>query len=138
MQKEAQKNKRLKKILGNFLLFNRFINGAKAIQCLSEREKNNIAFKGYKFINTSTASIARCGGRTCPSQIYDTEGIRVIVSTVPEVIRRWALCTGCGFPSRANLIDYIAKPKPNGYQSLHTAVRVGNNKTLAPNTARTK
>lgn len=34
----AQKRKHLKKQIANILLFNKFINGAKALQCLSEKE----------------------------------------------------------------------------------------------------
>lgn len=56
---EAQKNKRLKKIIANFLIFNRFINGAIGIQCLSEREKNNIYFNGYKFIASNGIAIPK-------------------------------------------------------------------------------
>ena len=64
------------------------------------------------------------------SQIYDTEGIRVIVSTVPECYQALGIVHGLWIPIESEFDDYIAKPKPNGYQSLHTAVRVGNNKTL--------
>ena len=50
---EAQKKKWLKKKVPNVLLFNRFINGAKAIQCLSKREHNATRFGKKKFIGTN-------------------------------------------------------------------------------------
>lgn len=40
LTKSAQNTKKLKKIAGNILLFNKFINSAKKIQYLSESEKN--------------------------------------------------------------------------------------------------
>lgn len=53
MTKQAQKVKRLKKIMGNILFFNRFMNGASAIQYLSENEKNN-SFRSFQcFISTN-------------------------------------------------------------------------------------
>lgn len=44
MTKKAQSTKRIKKKLGNLLLFNSFFNKAKAVQYLSENEKSNTNF----------------------------------------------------------------------------------------------
>lgn len=53
MTKEVQSQKRLKKIAGNLLFFNRFMRGATAIQYLSEDEKNR-AFKKFPcFVSTN-------------------------------------------------------------------------------------
>ncbi|MBQ3018173.1 MAG: glycosyltransferase family 4 protein [Clostridia bacterium] len=53
MTKEAQRAKRLKKIVGNLLYFNKFMNGAASIQYLSEDEKNR-AFKKFPcFVSTN-------------------------------------------------------------------------------------
>lgn len=48
---EAQKNKKLKKRIANLIFFNKFIYSAKALHCLSEREKKNIKFKTSKFVS---------------------------------------------------------------------------------------
>lgn len=53
LTKEAQKKKWIKKKAANFLLFNKFINGASAIQCLSQRELETTKFGKKKFIGTN-------------------------------------------------------------------------------------
>lgn len=53
LTREVQSQKKLKKMIGNILLFNRFIKGAKAIQCLSEHERGRIDFKVKTFVSTS-------------------------------------------------------------------------------------
>lgn len=53
LTKEAQKKKWLKKKVANFLLFNKFINGASAIQCLSQKELEATKFGKKKFIGTN-------------------------------------------------------------------------------------
>lgn len=50
LSREAQRKKWLKKKTANLLLFGRFINGAVAIQCLSEREMKATDFRTPKFI----------------------------------------------------------------------------------------
>ncbi len=50
---EAQRKKRLKKTVANFLLFNGFINSAVALQCLSRLEEDNTRFGRVKFIGTN-------------------------------------------------------------------------------------
>ena len=53
LTKEAQHKKWLKKRLGNWLLFGRFIDGAVALQCLSEGERAATPFGVRKFIGTN-------------------------------------------------------------------------------------
>ncbi|MBP9906559.1 MAG: bifunctional (p)ppGpp synthetase/guanosine-3',5'-bis(diphosphate) 3'-pyrophosphohydrolase [Rhodoferax sp.] len=60
------------------------------------------------------------------SQVYDVRALRVLVASVPECYDALSWVH-----SRFNAIaeefdDYIAKPKVNGYQSLHTVVRDAN------------
>ncbi|MCS6943829.1 MAG: bifunctional (p)ppGpp synthetase/guanosine-3',5'-bis(diphosphate) 3'-pyrophosphohydrolase [Sutterellaceae bacterium] len=55
--------------------------------------------------------------------LYDVRGLRVIVSTVAQCYQVLALVHARYTPIADEFDDYIAKPKPNGYQSLHTVVR---------------
>ena len=57
LREEAQKKKHLKKVTANFLIFNRFINGACAIQCLSDAELQSTRFGKRKFIGTNGVDI---------------------------------------------------------------------------------
>ncbi|MEA3397865.1 MAG: RelA/SpoT family protein, partial [Chloroflexota bacterium] len=56
------------------------------------------------------------------SQIYDAEGLRVIVETEPQCYQVLGVAHRLWTPVPGEFDDYIAKSKPNGYQSLHTAV----------------
>lgn len=56
---EAQKKKWIKKRIANLLLFNRFINGAAALQCLSQDELNASKHGKYKFIGTNGIHLPR-------------------------------------------------------------------------------
>ena len=54
---QAQSKKRLKKLIANILLFNRFIKGAKALQFLSKKELENTKFKNNNFIGPNGINI---------------------------------------------------------------------------------
>lgn len=54
--------------------------------------------------------------------IYDLMALRVIVDTKEECYRVLGILHGMYQPMIARIKDYIAVPKPNGYQSLHTTV----------------
>lgn len=55
--KGAQQKKALKKMIGNILLFNRFIDNAEALQMLSQREYEETSFGRKKFIATNAVQI---------------------------------------------------------------------------------
>jgi GTP pyrophosphokinase len=63
-------------------------------------------------------------------QVYDVRGIRVIAQNEPDCYRVLGIVHGLWKPIPGEFDDYIATPKDNGYQSLHTAVIVDDGKTL--------
>ncbi len=55
-------------------------------------------------------------------QLYDLQALRVVVKDVPECYATLSRIHEIWPPITEEYSDYIAKPKPNGYQSLHTVV----------------
>jgi len=56
------------------------------------------------------------------SDIHDLFAVRVLVDTVPECYRALGVVHSLWHPLTDEFDDYIANPKDNGYQSLHTTI----------------
>ena len=56
-------------------------------------------------------------------QVYDIRALRVVVENVPDCYATLSWVHSQFTPVGQEFDDYIAKPKINGYQSLHTVVR---------------
>jgi len=63
------------------------------------------------------------GKRLDFEQVFDIRALRVVVSEVNDCYAVLAFVHSHFMPVPEEFDDYIAKPKPNGYQSLHTVVR---------------
>ena len=57
------------------------------------------------------------------SRVFDVRALRVVVPSVPDCYAALSMVHSKFSPIDSEFDDYIAKPKSNGYQSLHTVVR---------------
>lgn len=58
-------------------------------------------------------------------EIYDISALRVITKTIDECYQVLGIIHNLWRPIPDRLKDYIANPKPNGYQSIHTSIFTG-------------
>ena len=64
------------------------------------------------------------------NNIYDMSALRVVVPTVSECYKTLGVIHGHWRPIPGRVKDYIAVPKPNGYQSIHTTAFTGDGGTV--------
>jgi len=63
-------------------------------------------------------------------KIHDFLALRIIVPTVADCYRALGIIHAHWRPLPGRIKDYIAVPKPNGYQSIHTTIFTGDGGTL--------
>ena len=63
-------------------------------------------------------------------QVYDIRALRIVVPTVAQCYAALGWVHSQFTPVTDEFDDYIARPKPNGYQSLHTVVRDASGKPI--------
>ncbi|MEO8120197.1 MAG: HD domain-containing protein, partial [Rhodoferax sp.] len=63
-------------------------------------------------------------------QVYDIRALRIVVASIPDCYAALSWVHSAFTPVPDEFDDYIAKPKGNGYQSLHTVVRDGNGQPI--------
>ncbi|MEY8767637.1 RelA/SpoT family protein [Francisella philomiragia] len=95
----------LKQILRKYDLDAGVQGRVKHIYSIYKKFKN----KGYQDIN----------------DLYDITAVRVITNNIDECYKVLAEVNNLYSPIPEEFSDYIANPKPNGYKSIHTVVRVG-------------
>ncbi len=64
------------------------------------------------------------------SRLHDVRAFRVIVDDVKTCYAVLSIVHNIWTPIPEEFDDYIARPKPNGYQSLHTVVEADDGRTL--------
>ncbi len=63
-------------------------------------------------------------------KVYDLVAMRVLVPTVEDCYSVFGKIHAIYKPIQGRVKDYIANPKPNGYQSLHTTIVADNDRPL--------
>jgi len=76
-----------------------------------------------KGLNSLYKKLQRKNGNI--EKIYDITAFRIITETTGDCYRVLGIIHGIWNPLPGRLKDYIALPKPNGYQSIHTTIFTG-------------
>ena len=85
--------------------------------------KSGIDSKCYGRIKHISSIYNKIQNKHCSvKNIYDIAAVRILVENVSECYMALGMVHSSFVPVDGRFKDYIANPKPNGYQSLHTTV----------------
>ena len=93
---------------------------AEVEKTLTENKINNEINGRVKSVYSLHKKLKKTEGNI--DDIYDLMALRVVVDTNEDCYRVLGILHAMYQPMIARIKDYIAIPKPNGYQSLHTTV----------------
>jgi len=116
---ERVKKMRDEKLQGKEKYFKHIINLTEKelkksnISVISIHGRNKKLYSLYKKLIDKNNELGR---------IYDIVAIRIIVDNVAKCYATLGILHSIWKPIKGRIKDYIAQPKPNGYQSLHTTV----------------
>ena len=105
---------------------NAHIEDINNMKTIIEEQLNHSNIKNYQ-IKGRVKNIYSINGKMLKkslelNQIYDLMALRVIVDSIEDCYRVLGLIHGRWNPLPGRFKDYIATPKPNLYQSLHTTI----------------
>lgn len=102
----------------NVHMLNKIVSGLKQLL-----KKNNIECNCYGRIKHLSSIYKKITEKQLTlNNIYDIAAARIIVKDVSECYASLGIVHSNFIPVDGRFKDYIAHPKPNGYQSLHTTV----------------
>ncbi len=93
--------------------------------------KKNLAKEGFRNFSTDFrlkgvhSFYQKLERKKIVENIYDISAIRIVVPTESDCYRVLGIIHSSWRPLPGRIKDYIAFPKPNGYQSIHTTVFTG-------------
>jgi GTP diphosphokinase / guanosine-3',5'-bis(diphosphate) 3'-diphosphatase len=107
-------------------------NNMSFLESIEEKISTTLAQKNIAFVITSRKkglySIFKKlkeKGLSNIFDIFDIFALRIVVNTIEDCYRTLGIIHQIGIPVLGRVKDYIASPKSNGYQTLHTIILVG-------------
>lgn len=111
-----------KETRANKNMLSKVVNGIKDLM-----QKSGINCTCYGRIKHISSIYNKITNKSCSlKNIYDIAAVRILVENISECYMALGMVHANFIPVDGRFKDYIANPKPNGYQSLHTTVHYQN------------